>query len=117
VTRFIDLTADYWTDDVDNDPCCAFLSTNTNTFFLSADGCHVFHDLGAFEGIPDRDRLLAMLPEGFFGEDESEVPVPAFRAEVVYSAGIAVSTTDVRTILLGPERIALLPLRCTLNEP
>ena len=105
--RFIDLTADYWTDDVDNDPCCAFLSTNTDTFFLNADGCHVFHDLDAFEGIPDRERLLAMLPDGFFDEDESGVPVPAHRAETVYASGVAAaSNEDLRTILLGPERKA-----------
>ncbi len=104
--RVIDLATDYWTDDVNNDPCCAFLSTNTDTFFLNADGCHVFHDLGAFEGIPDRERLLAMLPDGFF-DDESEVSVPAHRTETVYASGVAAAgNADLRTILLGPERKA-----------
>lgn len=99
--RFIDLTADYWVDDdPDNDRMCAFLSTRTDTFVANASGGHVFSEWDDFDGVPDRERLMGLVPDGFF--DDSEKPIPSHRAETIFASGEAPPRVrDPRIILFG----------------
>lgn len=65
--RFIDLTEEYWTDPDVGFPVCAFLSTNTDCFLQTSEGHHTFHEDEIAEH-PQSERLLALVPEGFFDE-------------------------------------------------
>lgn len=76
--RFVDLTEAYWTDPEDGGPCCAFLSTVTDSFITFDLGGHVFSDMRDLHGIEDegiRTRCIALLPDGFFG-GLTRVPAP-----------------------------------------
>lgn len=66
--RFVDLSAAYWLDENSGTtwPCCAFVSTISDTFIENNDGTHVF---GGLYDFPDNElgrRLLALVPEHFF---------------------------------------------------
>lgn len=64
--RFVDLTEAYWTDPSEGTPVCAFLSTTTDRFLENGDGFHIFDSLKEVEEHPDADRLIGLLPLGFF---------------------------------------------------
>jgi hypothetical protein len=79
VLRFIDLTDTYWPLTLEEDkamradddpsvyPVCAFLDTTTNKFVCDKTGCQVFFDTSEFEECREAERMLALVPEGFFG--------------------------------------------------
>jgi hypothetical protein len=65
--RFIDLTKDYWTHPSAESPCCAFLCTSTDKFVGNSDsGFHVFDSLEEIQEHPRAERLLPLVPDGFF---------------------------------------------------
>lgn len=74
--RFIDLSDAFWTEPTCGTPICAFLSTVTGKFFTHGDGQHTFSCLDDFDDMPEKDRLLGLLPEGFFSsEDRDDQPL------------------------------------------
>lgn len=68
--RFIDLSNDYWTDPEYGFPLCAFLSTSDDKFLQTVDGCHTFGDVREIFEHKYRDRMLPLVPEGFFATRE-----------------------------------------------
>ena len=67
--RFIDLSDDYWTYWTDSDsghPVCAFLSTRTNRFLWAGTDRQVFSSLDEIREHPSSERMMALVPEGFF---------------------------------------------------
>ena len=74
--RFVDLTPFYWT--LGGKPCCAFLSTVTDTFIVNDLGGHTFDGPEDIETIDpeDRVRCAALVPTGFWEANE----VDALRA-------------------------------------
>lgn len=68
--RFIDITNDYWTDLVpDGNPQAAFISTSDDTFLRNLDGGHIFNDLDEIAEHRLGDRMLALVPRGFFNRE------------------------------------------------
>ena len=63
--RFVDLSEDYWTDD-EGKPICAFLSTTSDIFLTNGDLEQTFSSLKEIEEHPDADRLVGLVPKGFF---------------------------------------------------
>lgn len=65
--RFIDLSQEYWTDpECNGGPICAFLSTSSDQFLTNEDGFQVFSDIEEIAEMPDGQRLLRLVPKGFF---------------------------------------------------
>ncbi len=64
--RFVDLTDDYWADPDEDTPICAFLSTSDNCFLRNTCGSHTFSDKEEIEEHPLAERLIGLLPDGFF---------------------------------------------------
>jgi hypothetical protein len=59
--RFVDLT-----DPGVGAPICAFLGTVDNKFMETPKGNHTFSTMKEIEETPFGDRLLGLVPEGFF---------------------------------------------------
>ena len=64
--RFVDLSEVYWTDPECGYPLCAFLSTSSDRFLDNLDGEHLFRSLEEIGEHPQKERLLGLLPAGFF---------------------------------------------------
>ncbi len=64
--RFVDLTEAYWSDPEEGKSVCAFLSTNDDCFLKNICNSHTFFDLEEIEEHPYADRLIGLLPKGFF---------------------------------------------------
>ncbi len=59
--RFVDLTDAY-----EGTPICAFLNTTTDRFLTNGDEENTFFNLEEIAEHPDSNRLLRLMPEGFF---------------------------------------------------
>lgn len=64
--RFIDLSEAYWTDPEEGSPICAFLSTTSDIFLTNGDVEQTFSSLKEIEEHPDAERLISLMPDGFF---------------------------------------------------
>jgi hypothetical protein len=68
--RFVDISIDYWIDDVDAEesPMAAFLDTITDTFLTNDMGSHTFITQSDVDNHPQAARLTVLLPPNFFME-------------------------------------------------
>lgn len=66
--RFVDLTEAYFTDPLYSNPCCAFVSTNTDHFLQTDTGEHIFFGQDEIDEHAYADRMKRLMPDGFFEE-------------------------------------------------
>jgi len=66
--RFVNLTEAYYGDPEDSLHICAFISTSGDKFLQTMDGTHTFDDLASIKEHPKAQRMLSLLPRGFFNE-------------------------------------------------
>ena len=77
--RFVDLSEDYWTDPEIGHPVCAFLRTNNDKFLKTDMGDHTFSDMEDINSHPEAERLLGLMPDGFFEGVKVEVKGHKYR--------------------------------------
>jgi hypothetical protein len=61
--RFVNLT-----DPEEGSPICAFLSTDIDEFMRTPTGGHTFSTVEEIGEMPFGDRMIGLVPEGFFDE-------------------------------------------------
>lgn len=64
--RFVDLTEAYWTHPAEGHPICAFLSTVNDRFIEDVCGEHTFDRLEDIAEHELGERLVGLVPDGFF---------------------------------------------------